>query len=308
LEIGKKLREAREEKGITIDDLQKRTKIRKKYLKAIEEENFDPIPGVVYTKAFIKGYAKEVGLDGNKLTHKYDKFIEQEQEEEEKEELEKKEAQFKFSNINDRYVKILLVVGLIILIGFLVYNFFWINNSSNSVKAPVDNSQPVQQKIANDKDEEDLDNIQNSDRTESKDEKSANEYKEVDGQNKIYNNNKNKKVVNTTNVKDKEENQINTLKTEKLDNQKQQVITVNNPDTNKIEIIANARSWLQLSIDSQNTFQGFIDKGEVQEYKLKDKLVLTIGNGVAISIKIGNKIYGPWGKTGEVLKKEILLR
>ena len=41
LEIGKILRKAREEKGYTLDDLQQMTKIQKRYLIAIEDENFD---------------------------------------------------------------------------------------------------------------------------------------------------------------------------------------------------------------------------------------------------------------------------
>ena len=72
LEIGKILRKAREEKGYTLDDLQQMTKIQKRYLIAIEDENFDELPGDFYVRAFIKQYANTVGLDGNELLQKYD--------------------------------------------------------------------------------------------------------------------------------------------------------------------------------------------------------------------------------------------
>lgn len=71
-EIGKILRKAREEKGYTLDDLQQMTKIQKRYLIAIEDENFDELPGDFYVRAFIKQYANMVGLDGNELLQKYD--------------------------------------------------------------------------------------------------------------------------------------------------------------------------------------------------------------------------------------------
>lgn len=72
IEIGKILRKAREDKGYTLDDLQQVTKIQKRYLIAIEDENFDELPGDFYVRAFIKQYANMVGLDGNELLQKYD--------------------------------------------------------------------------------------------------------------------------------------------------------------------------------------------------------------------------------------------
>lgn len=70
--VGKKLREAREKKGLTLDDLQQATKIQKRYLIAIEDEKFDELPGDFYVRAFVKQYADTVGLDGNTLLKDYD--------------------------------------------------------------------------------------------------------------------------------------------------------------------------------------------------------------------------------------------
>lgn len=65
--IGKTLKEARVANGYTLDDLQKNTKIQKRYLIAIEEDKFDELPGEFYVRAFVKQYADSVGLDGNEL-------------------------------------------------------------------------------------------------------------------------------------------------------------------------------------------------------------------------------------------------
>ncbi|WP_139037439.1 helix-turn-helix domain-containing protein, partial [Bacillus pumilus] len=60
-ELGKRLVEAREEKGMSLEDLQTVTKIQKRYLLAIEQGNYDIIPGKFYVRAFIKQYAEAVG-------------------------------------------------------------------------------------------------------------------------------------------------------------------------------------------------------------------------------------------------------
>ncbi|MCH4172551.1 MAG: DUF4115 domain-containing protein [Lactobacillus sp.] len=70
-ELGQKLRQARIDKGYTIDDLQQITKIQKRYLLAIEEGNLDQLPGKFYVNAFIRQYAQTVGLDGQALLKEY---------------------------------------------------------------------------------------------------------------------------------------------------------------------------------------------------------------------------------------------
>lgn len=72
LTIGKKLHDARVAKGYTLDDLQKNTKIQKRYLIAIEDNDFDSLPGEFYVRAFVKQYADSVGLNGNELLSRFD--------------------------------------------------------------------------------------------------------------------------------------------------------------------------------------------------------------------------------------------
>ncbi|MBW3113801.1 MULTISPECIES: helix-turn-helix domain-containing protein [Bacillaceae] len=61
-ELGNRLKEAREAKSYSLDDLQRITKIQKRYLIGIEEGNYDAMPGKFYVRAFIKQYCEAVGL------------------------------------------------------------------------------------------------------------------------------------------------------------------------------------------------------------------------------------------------------
>ncbi|HLS07398.1 MAG TPA: helix-turn-helix domain-containing protein [Bacillota bacterium] len=73
--IGERLKEAREAQNITLDDLQESTKIQKRYLTAIEQGDFDLLPGTFYARAFIKEYALAVGLDSTALLAEHSEEI-----------------------------------------------------------------------------------------------------------------------------------------------------------------------------------------------------------------------------------------
>ena len=63
MEIGVRLKDARIARGLTLEDVETETKIRRKYITALEEEQFDLLPGKVYAKAFLKTYVRFLGID-----------------------------------------------------------------------------------------------------------------------------------------------------------------------------------------------------------------------------------------------------
>src|ERR1039457_6411742 len=66
-EIGARLREARMRAKIDINEVEVRTKIRAKYLRAIENEEWDLLPGEIYAKSFLRTYGEFLGLDTRQL-------------------------------------------------------------------------------------------------------------------------------------------------------------------------------------------------------------------------------------------------
>ena len=74
-DLGQLLRKARTEKNISLDQLQETTKIRKRYLEAIEEGKYDILPGTFYVRAFIKQYSEAVGLEPDEVFRLYSHVI-----------------------------------------------------------------------------------------------------------------------------------------------------------------------------------------------------------------------------------------
>ncbi len=229
--IGEKLRKARKNKNLTLEELEERTKIRKKYLRAIEEGNYEIIPGHIYIKAFIKGYANEIGLKGEEMVKKYEELLQQQQKNK-KEKKQKENENKKF--FHKKWVKLIIMLLITSLIFIVIYNVF--------IKQP---------------------------------EKSNSTF---------LNNNSSKKM------------QYDNLKSERNSN-------INNKKT--IKIIASEKSWLQIYIDGKKIFQGFMHQGDIKKLNGEGNAVLKIGNGIAIKIKKEGKLIGPWGKRGEVIKKEV---
>ena len=69
--LGETLRGAREAKGLELSDIAKTTHVRSEYLKALEEGRFEDLPENIYTKNYLKLYAKEVGLEPARMLALY---------------------------------------------------------------------------------------------------------------------------------------------------------------------------------------------------------------------------------------------
>ncbi len=69
--FGDKLRQAREKKGISLDDIAQITKIGTRQLAAIEAEDFDKLPGGIFNKGFVRSYARCVGLNEDETVAQY---------------------------------------------------------------------------------------------------------------------------------------------------------------------------------------------------------------------------------------------
>jgi len=133
-EIGARLRNARESKGMSLEQVQETTKIKTRYLHAIEENDFNVLPGKFYTRAFIREYASAVGIDPEQMMEEHkDEMPSFEKEgatQYKRVQHSPKEPAAKRGNIN-KYLPTVMTFVLIIGILFVAYTF--IKNSNNDL-------------------------------------------------------------------------------------------------------------------------------------------------------------------------------
>jgi len=75
LSLGEKLRQAREERGISISEVAEQTRISPLYLKSIEKDDYKPLPGGIFNKGFVRSYARYIGFDEEEALADYAQLI-----------------------------------------------------------------------------------------------------------------------------------------------------------------------------------------------------------------------------------------
>jgi len=75
LSLGEKLRQAREERGISVSEVAEQTRISPLYIKAIENDDYKPLPGGIFNKGFVRSYARYVGFDEEEALRDYAELV-----------------------------------------------------------------------------------------------------------------------------------------------------------------------------------------------------------------------------------------
>lgn len=127
-DLGQILRKARMDSKISLDDLQEVTKIRKRYLEAIEEGNYKVLPGSFYVRAFIKSYAEAVGLDPAEVLQMYETTNPApEAEQPVVETLRKKRSTPRHSDKLSRWASSVMLFSFVLLILGVIYYYAYNN-------------------------------------------------------------------------------------------------------------------------------------------------------------------------------------
>lgn len=201
-ELGDRLREARKEKGYTLDDLQEITKIQKRYLAGIENEEYSSMPGSFYVRAFIKQYAEAVGLDADEMLSLYKDSASKADTEEEERPLTAPTLSRRSSRSTGQLSQVMpkIIVALFIIVIIVAVAFLWTHNPSRAPEVDLgdkpiqveDQAKPDAEKQDPVVDEEETDNDKEDEVAGTEDEDSESEAQQtlsnvsVSGENATY--------------------------------------------------------------------------------------------------------------------------
>lgn len=139
--IGEILKSARLTRGLTIEELQQTTKIQKRYLEAIEANDFDALPSVYYAKSFIRQYATEVGADAEYLIARFEgkpteALVTPETVEGTRADIHTEKNNSKLTFIMDNLPMILLTIAAIVIISGIGFITLREGNKKEMIKKP----------------------------------------------------------------------------------------------------------------------------------------------------------------------------
>lgn len=138
-ELGNRLKQAREEKNISLDDLQAITKIQKRYLLGIEEGNYSMIPGKFYVRAFIKQYAEAVNLNPDMIFEEYKNEIPSTYNDDLPEQLSRVKTHKELPKSASKFLDLLPKL-LIVAVIFIIAIVFWLWRQNAAESDPGDDT------------------------------------------------------------------------------------------------------------------------------------------------------------------------
>jgi hypothetical protein len=140
-EIGYSLKAARERQGIGLPEAELATKIRAKYIRALEEEDFDALPADTYARGFLRTYADYLGLDGEIYVDEYaSRFHNNEWDDEPR--APRRPARPRRERSIERRALVLVLAGIVV-IATLVFVAWKYGNSSAGTPAPDKHHKPT---------------------------------------------------------------------------------------------------------------------------------------------------------------------
>ncbi len=296
-ELGQRLRQERESKGLSLEDLQKLTKIQKRYLLGIEEGNYEVMPGKFYVRAFIKQYCEAIGLDTDAIFEEYKSDIPSTQTEDMPQQLSRvrsrKEIPQHTKGVSKAYdyLPTVLVVAGVVVVGIII----WViaqNIVSDKNKEQANQEAPNSEVQQSNTQEETNETTAKNDNSKSEDEQSAADKKEQEKE----------KAEKEKAAKEKAEKEK--AEKEKKDSGKQEykeiqktgrsaTYALSGTDAFNLEVTSTqADTWLDVKNGKGNAFfSSILKKGETKEFDLtkETEARVNIGYSPGVELKVNGK-------------------
>jgi cytoskeleton protein RodZ len=280
--LGEVFQRAREKQGLSLDQVASRTRIPPQHLQALEEEAYASLPAKVFTKGFVRSYARALGLDEDEAHQRFlvssGNYYEQTQQEQ------PSLVQLKREVVQRRSFKwnLVLILGLVIGATF----FFLLPeqekipppHTESKAPSPID-SQPNPQRVLAEPP------VSNSPATSVDSEPPPTPPSSFSPQAAIPEN------------------------SSQNSNPPVSVLSENprEPDDPLVmDIEATQLTWVVVQSDNQPPHEALLQPGQRVSWKAQNQFVLTLGNAAGVVISLNGESRGPFGKPGEVVRNVLI--
>ncbi|MGG4169852.1 RodZ domain-containing protein [Rossellomorea vietnamensis] len=290
-ELGNRLKEAREAKGYSLDDLQRITKIQKRYLIGIEEGNYDAMPGKFYVRAFIKQYCEAVGLPPEVIFEEHKEEIPTTYEDEIPVSLSRVQSRKSVPESSAKVFDFLpkLLIALFVIGALIALWVFWqgkvgdkapeSNQSENQTQVDVDENKSAE----GDKPEDDTKDKEQSEEPKPSDDQKADQEKEQNTEQSL-------EAVSTSGYKTTYE--------------------LKDADEFKLQLAARGDTWVGVyNSQDELLFEGLLKKDNKKDFDLSSdkQAYLVIGNASNTDILVNGKKLEYKVSATDVVRQDIII-
>jgi cytoskeletal protein RodZ len=290
--FGAYLKQLREEKGLSLEEISTRTKITLKYLKALEEDDLGRVPNELFAKGFIRSYARCLGLDEQDILFRFEKLAgsyyhqkveetktEQQKENQQKELARRKQALMQWGTLAAVFV---LAVGLFIQNAIERRNSQMPDSLETKIEVPATSEQPLEMQTVNPPIEKN-ENIPAA----------RADQKNIETPPTPLTINPPRPTLS-----------VNSQTGLPANNPKKQ--TASDPLTLKVEAVE--KGWVLVKIDDSVIKEVSLDPGEKVDWTARKQFRLSLENAGGVRVEFNGKRLEPLGPRGVVVKDVVLTR
>jgi len=277
-ETGPDLKAVREEKGLTLKEISHRTRISVSVLNDIEKKEFQKLPEPVYSKAFIKSYARALDIDSEIIISLYNGYLEELEASKQTNIVEEK------SLWSGLLYKIFAWIGVALFVSLVIFIIFSGNHKETleTAKAPSVEVTPPNESIEALGAKPQTQEISSQITKENADTQTTDEGK-----------------PDTPKTEDTEV-ALQTENSEQTTTQQAEPAIEDKPYT--LDIEATELSWLKIIEDYNPPYEVLLRPGEKLTRKAQEKFIVFIGNAGGVNVKFQGKSIGPLGEHGKVIR------
>ncbi|WP_315970012.1 helix-turn-helix domain-containing protein [Bacillus massilinigeriensis] len=291
-ELGNRLKEARINKNMSLDDLQSVTKIQKRYLKGIEEGNYDMMPGSFYVRAFIKQYAEAVGIEPEELFSQYASEIPATHTEDIPEKISRVQSRSNISPNRSKIFDILpKILIAIVVIGVIAAIYYYLQKNAGAEDKEAKNSD--NQTVT----------YEESEKLQKEDSKAEEKATEEETTKEEEN-----PVVEDENLEESTQ-EISILES----NGDETTYELKNAEDFQVKIVSTGETWINmLNGKGYSFFQGTLKKGETDsksvDYSKEEEAVIIVGNAANTEIYVNDQLLEYKVSPSEVVTQNITIK